>query len=187
VGFYLEFFRFLAYKGDSFLTPFVMGGNSGFRRDVCRSLPFSDLSVGDDFLFTWELAQRGKVFLFLPSAAVRHMNKTGLRKVLRYQYELGVGACVYRQTVSPTFKSFLEYVPIAIFLSPPFVMLWISALVLRRRGILEWLKFLPLVPFLFLAHCVWASGFFRELLNQKYSRQQVEENGRVAVMPTPER
>ena len=188
VGFYLEFFRFLAYKGTPNHTPFFMGGNSGFRRDVCRSLRFNDWRLGgEDFIFTWQLAQRGKTLLFLPSVVVRHMNKTGVRKVLRYQFWLGSGACLYRQTVSPTFKSFLEYVPIAIFLSPPFIMLWISALVLRRRGILEWLKFLRLVPFLFLAHCVWASGFFRELLNQKYARQQVEENGRVAVMPTPER
>ena len=186
VGFYLEFFRFLGYKGTPVRTPFVMGGNSGFRRDICRSLPFPDASVGDDFLFTWDLVQRGKVLLFLPSTVVRHMNKTGFRKVLRYQYDLGVGACVYRQTVSPTIRSWLERVPIAIFLSSPFVMLWISSVVLQRGSIVQWLKFFPLLPFLFLGHCVWAAGFFRELLNHKRSRSHVEENGQTAAMPTPE-
>ena len=184
IGFYLEFFRFLAHKGTPYQTPFVMGGNSGFRRAVCQSLPFNNLSVGDDFLFAWKLVQQKKELLFLPSAAVRHMNKTGFRKVLGYQYQLGRGACFYRQSVSPKLSSFFERFPLAIFLTPPLVMCWISFIVLKRRHLTGWIKFVPLVPLLLFAHFVWASGFFRELLNHRYSNQHVIKRDHKAAMAT---
>ena len=89
VGFYLEFFRLLEYNGKSYPTLFLMTGNAGFRRDVFKSTQFCDMSLGEDFLFNWQLTKQGKVLLFLPSVSVRHINKTGLRRVLRYQYALG--------------------------------------------------------------------------------------------------
>lgn len=172
VGFYLEFFRFLAYKGPPRFTSFFMGGNSGFRKSICQSHPFSDASVGDDFLFTWKLVHSGKPLLFLPSAVVRHINKTGIRKVLDYQYQLGLGACVYRQTVSPSLSSYMKRIPPAIFLSTIVVLLWIGCLVLKRQPMVEGIKFLLLLPILFCGHVVWASGFFQEIV-QTRKRQRV--------------
>jgi len=167
VGFYLEFFRFLACKGPPHFTSFFMGGNSGFRKSVCQSLQFSDASVGDDFLFAWNLSHSGKPVLFLPSAIVRHINKTGFRKVLDYQYQLGLGACVYRQTVSPMLSSYMKRLPPAIFLSSIVVLLWIGCLVLKRQTVFEGIKFFLLLPFLLFGHVVWATGFFREIVRTR--------------------
>ena len=164
VGFYLEFFRFLSYKGPPCFSTFLMGGNSGFRKTVCQSLPFKDASIGDDFLFTWHLVHSGKPLLFVPSAVVRHINKTGLRKVLNYQYQLGLGACAYRQTVSPRLSSSMKRLPPAIFLSSVFVLFWIGCLVLKREKVFDGIKFFLLLPFLLLGHVVWATGFFREIM-----------------------
>ena len=164
VGFYLEFFRFLSYKGAPCFSTFLMGGNSGFRKTVCQSLPFCDASIGDDFLFTWNVAHSGRALLFVPSAVVRHINKTGLRKVLHYQYQLGLGACAYRQTVSPRLSSSMKRLPPAIFLSSVFVLFWIGCLVLKRQKVVDGIKFFLLLPFLLFGHVVWATGFFRETM-----------------------
>ena len=85
-GFYLEFFRFLGFEGKAQRTPFFVGGNSGFKKEIFTALPtyhrYEEDSVGEDFIFNWELRKKGKLLLFLPSVCVKHLNKTGLRKVL---------------------------------------------------------------------------------------------------------
>jgi len=183
VGFYLEFFRFLAYKGLPRFTSFLMGGNSGFRKSVCQSHPFSDASIGDDFLFTWNLVHSGRPLLFLPTAVVQHINKTGFRKVLDYQYELGLGACVYRQTVSPMLSSYMKRLPAAIFLSSIVVLLWIGCLVLKRQTMFEGIKFFLLLPFLFFGHVVWATGFFREIVRTR--KLQIHRHRQDPLMEIP--
>lgn len=187
VGFYLEFFRFLTHKGSPYQAYFFMGGNSGFRKEVCQSIPFNDLSVGDDFLFAWNMAKQGKSLMFVPSAVVRHVNRTGLRTVLRYQYLLGKGACRYRQSVSPKLSAFFRWMPYTIFLTPPVVMLWISGIVLKRRNLMGWSSFFPLMPALCLGHLVWAWGFFRELLNQKNTSSPMRGQSSMARVHTAER
>ncbi len=173
VGFYLEFFRFLAYKGKSYPTLFLMTGNAGFRREVFESTQYHDMSLGEDFLFSWRLTKQGKVLLFLPSISIRHINRTGLLHVLRYQYKLGLGACSYRYDVSPRIMRPLESLPILTFLIPIWTMVWIGYAVLRRCGILEFLKFVVLLPLLYIANGVWAVGFYRELRNQKSKGRRV--------------
>ncbi len=167
VGFYLEFFRFLSYKGPPRFSSFFMGGNSGFRKHVCQAFPFRDASIGDDFLFTWNLVHSGKSLLFLPSAVVRHNNRTGFRTVLNYQYQLGLGACVYRQTVSPAFNACLKRLPLAIFFSPLVVLFWIGCLVLKRQPLVEGMKFISLLPVMLLGHVIWATGFFQEIMRTR--------------------
>ena len=175
-GFYLEFFRFLVSHDKPYATLFLMGGNSGFRRDEFRSARYRETSVGDDIMFTWQLVKKGKHLLFLPSATVKHMNKTGWMKVLRYQYKLGVGACGYRYNTSPHLMYHLERLPVLTFLIPVAVMVWIGCTVLRRCGILEFLKLLALLPLLYIANNVWAIGFYRELKNQRSNRKTTRED-----------
>ena len=50
---------------------------------------------------------------------------------------------------------------------PVGIMAWIGSIVLRRRGVLEFLKFLALLPFLFIANNFWAVAFYRQLRNQE--------------------
>jgi len=161
IGFYLEFFRFLAYRGSPYRTAFLMGGNSGFRKQVCRSQRYMDGNLGDDFLFSWQLAMRGKNLLFLPSTSVRHLNKTGLKRVLAYQYELGKAACFYRRTVSPRVMSIFRRFPVFALALPAAIIPWVGYTVLQRRGFFEILKFIAMVPLLLVAHLVWLKGFYR--------------------------
>ena len=186
VGFYLEFFRFLKHKGSPYQAYFFMGGNSGFRKEVCQSIPFKDLSVGDDFLFAWNMAKQGKSLMFVPSAVVRHVNRTGLRTVLRYQYLLGKGACLYRQVVSPTLSKFFKRIPFAIFLTSPLVLFWMSGIVLRRRNVAGWVTFGLLIPVLLLTHFVWAWGFFREVMNPSDARSSMGRPDKGTIMSPSE-
>ncbi len=173
-GFYLEFFRFLGFEGKAQRTPFFVGGNSGFKKEIFTALPtyhrYEEDSVGEDFIFNWELKKKGKLLLFLPSVVVKHLNKTGLRKVLSYQYKLGQGAYVYRSRVSPRIIRFLERLPVLSFFIPIAVMPWLGSMILRRNGILAFFKFLILLPLLYGANNVWALGFYRELTSQKFKK-----------------
>ena len=171
-GFYLEFFHFLANGERPCATPFFMGGNSGYRKEVFRTngtynLFNEDGIPGEEFIFNWKLMKKGKVLMFLPSVAVRHLNKTGLLKVLRYQYKLGIGAYSYRCDTSSDIMSLFKHLPILAFFIPFGIMVWIGSTVLRRRGVLEFLKFVVLLPFLYMGNNVWAMGFYRELKKGK--------------------
>ncbi len=170
-GFYLEFFRFLANGERPYATPFLMGGNSGFRKEVFRTHGtyhrFNDESISEDFIFNLQLRKKGKVLMFLPSVTVRHLNKTGLLKVLRYQYKLGMGAYSYRCDTSSSIMSLFKNLPTLAFFMPFGMMVWIGSIVLRRRGVLEFLKFVILLPFLYMANNAWAAGFYRELIRNK--------------------
>ncbi len=169
VGYYLEFFRFFAHDGKPHSTPYLVGGNCGFRREVFRTARYGDISVGDDFTFNWELMNQGRELLFVPSIAIEHLNKTGLSDVLRYQYKLGLGACSYRSDLSPRIMGVLRRLPILVVFMPLAVMAWIGGTVLRRRGFLEFVKFVLLSPFALVANCVWAAGFLRGLVTKKGS------------------
>lgn len=166
-GFYLEFFRFLPYKGKSYQTIFLMTGNAGFKREVFTNTKYPDLSLSEDFLFNWQLKQQGRILLFLPFVSVTHMNRTGLKQVFNYQYKLGKSACFYRSQVSPGTMRVFKKLPILSYSIPFAIMIWIGYIVLRRRGILEFLKFVILFPLLFLANTVWAYGFHKQLKDKK--------------------
>jgi cellulose synthase/poly-beta-1,6-N-acetylglucosamine synthase-like glycosyltransferase len=186
VGFYLEFFRFLPFDGKPHPTLFLVGGNSGFRREIFRSIRYQDASVGDDFTVSWQLAREGKRLLFLPSVSVRHLNKTDWRKVLHYQYKLGMAACSYRSQVSSNLVRHLEKLPILTFFMPLAVLSWIGFVVLRRRGILEFLKFAVLLPFLYVANNFWALGFYQALKNRQSERKRIIQKAEETYSSTSE-
>jgi hypothetical protein len=64
----------------------------------------------------------------------------------------------------------LETVPVLVFGIPFAVMPWIGWTVLRRRGILELLKFIALLPVMFVGNGSWAFGFYRELMKRQSLR-----------------
>jgi len=162
-GFYLEFFRFLAYKGRPGPARFLVGGNSGFRRDILAGMRYSDHSVGEDMLFSSRLAKSGKHLLFLPTASVRHLNRRGLRTVLDYQRKLGAGAFFYRSRDSPEKLRLLRAAPPLIFLMPFAIMVWIGCSILWRRRITDFLRFAAILPLCLLANTAWACGFYEAL------------------------
>jgi glycosyltransferase involved in cell wall biosynthesis len=171
VGFYLEFFHFLPYDDMPYLTPFLIGANCGFRKEVFKNARFCDnydeKRIGEDFYFTWQLSQQGKKIIFVPSISVRHLNRKGLLKVLRYQYKLGLSACCYRYLVSPEIMRHFIKLPFLIFFLPIAMIPWIGSFVLRRLGIIELVKFMTMFPLLYVGNYIWAAGFYRELLIKK--------------------
>jgi glycosyltransferase involved in cell wall biosynthesis len=165
--YYLEFFRALPCKAKPYESPYLIGGNCGFRRNVFEIARYTDPPTADDWIFNWELLSKGKILYFLPMASVTHLNKTGLKRVFHYQYRLGLGACVYRSMVSPDDVRIFRQFPFLAFLIPAVIVPRIGGLVLIRRGIFEFFKFVLLLPMLWVANTVWAAGFYRELMNQK--------------------
>jgi len=163
VGFYLEFFRFLEYNGRPRPTRFLVGGNSGFRRDVLKDIEYLDHPGGEDMLLSWLLALQGRNLLFLPRAAVKHQNRTGFRRVVGYQRQLGRGAFLYRSLESPRSIRLLRAAPPLICLMPFAVMIWIACTLLLRRRIADLLRFAVILPACFIANAAWASGFYESL------------------------
>jgi cellulose synthase/poly-beta-1,6-N-acetylglucosamine synthase-like glycosyltransferase len=162
MGFYLEFFRFLAYDGEPRPARFLMGGNSAFRRDVLSGVEYVEHSTGEDMLLSSRLARDGRKLLFLPRAAVKHLNRTGFRRVLGYQVKLGRGAFLYRSADSPDQVRLLRSLPLLTFLMPLGMLPWIGFSLLRRQ-LADFLRFLVVAPICLVANTGWAFGFFQAL------------------------
>jgi cellulose synthase/poly-beta-1,6-N-acetylglucosamine synthase-like glycosyltransferase len=159
-GFYLEFFRFVASNAQPASSRFLVGGNSGFRRDVLAGIEYANHSTGEDMLISARLARSGKRLWFVPRASMLHLNRTGFRTVFSYQYKLGQGAFLYRSAVSHGMVRPLRAFPPLVFLAPFVVMPWIVMVLLRRRRFLDFLRFLFTLPVAFAANFWWAAGFY---------------------------
>lgn len=167
IGYYLEFFRVLPGGNRPCEMPFLVGANCGFKRSVFELARYPDRMPADDWIFNLELVRQGKKLFFLPGAVVTHLNKTGLAKVLRYQYKLGAGACMYRSDYFPETLRPFRVLPLLSFLIPAFILPRIGATVLKRGGFLEFAKYLGLLPVLWIANTVWAAGFYREIKDSR--------------------
>ncbi|MEZ4706699.1 MAG: glycosyltransferase [Caldilineaceae bacterium] len=167
VEYYLEFFRFISHKGEAYSSPFLLGGNSGYKKEVFNSVRYkTDVSFGSDYLLSWPLAQQGRTLKVLPFATVKHSNTTGFVNVLRKQYKIGVAACDYRTQTSPELIALFKRFPFLVFLLPFAILPWIGMQIIHKRGIPEFGKYLLLTPFLFVANYSWSMGFHKQLTLQ---------------------
>lgn len=162
-GYFLEFFRFLGPRGRARPSPFLLGGTSGYRRSAFDNLGFPESNAGDDFEFSWRLWKRGARLLVVPSIGVVHRNRTGIRRVFRYQYSLGRAAGRYRRTTNPGIVRLLRAFPPIVAVFPPLVLLWVGAHVLTRCRLGEVCRFIALSPLLLCASGAWAAGLMGEL------------------------
>lgn len=167
VGYLLEFFRFLGPRGRARPSAFLVGGNSAYRRSLFEHAGFPDRNAGDDFDFSSRLARQGRKLLVVPGIAITHRNKTGIGRVLRYQYALGRAAGRYRRDVSPRAMRLLSAFPPAAALFPPLVVLWIAAYVARHCRPVAMLRFLVAAPALLCANYVWAWGLAVEIVARR--------------------
>lgn len=176
VGYYLEFFRFFpdrhSKQHDKLeKTDFLVGGNCGFRRILFSKVKyyagFDETKVGEDFYFCWQLLKEGRRLVFAPGISVIHQNKTGMGNVMSYQYKFGIGACYYRQYVSKGIMKIFYRVPLICFLMPLAVIPWIGYFVAKRLGMIEFVKYVIMLPLVFLGNYFWAYGFFGELKRLK--------------------
>lgn len=163
VGYYLEFFRFVGGEEAPAESEFLVGGNSGYRREVLQQHLYLDENAGEDILFSWALARMGKTLRFVPQASVKHSNRTGFKTVWQYQRKLGRAAFQYRSVVSPGSVAILRNLPFLVWGIPFLALLWISSLFLVRRLYSDLAKFLILSPLCLWAHSGWALGFLDEI------------------------
>jgi glycosyltransferase involved in cell wall biosynthesis len=170
-GFYLEFFRFLARDREPFPVRFLVGGNSGFRREVFQDTCYSDDSLGEDMVFSWQTSSNGRL-ISIPLGQIRHLNRTGFRHFLAYQRKIGRACVMYRSVISPGAIRIFRYFPIASLLLPFVMIPWIAGVTLFRGRARDFLSFLFLSPLCFVGSLAWAWGF-REAINQNVCRERV--------------
>ena len=172
VGYYLEFFRFFPDRHSKYndrleKASFLVGANCGFKRTLFDKIKyydgFDETKVGEDFYFCWQLLQKAKQISFAPGIFVRHQNRTGLARVMRYQHKFGIGACYYRYHVSKGVMKIFLKIPWISFLMPFAVIPWIGYYVLKRLGKIELIKYIIMLPLVFLGNFFWTYGFFRQI------------------------
>ena len=110
-------------------------------------------------MLSLQLFNSGRRLLFVPAAAVAHQNRTGWRRVLRHQRQLGAGAYFYRSHYSPAAIRVLIALPSLVLLTPLGVMLWIGWTILWRRRLADFLRFGVTLPLCLVANSAWALGF----------------------------
>jgi glycosyltransferase involved in cell wall biosynthesis len=162
-GFYLEFFRFLTHSGAPEPACLLVGGNSGFRREILAGIRYAARPPGEDFLFSLQLFESGRRLLFVPAASVAHQNRRGLRRVVQHQRQLGIGAYSYRSHHSPAAVRLFRALPLLVFLMPFGVLLWIGWTILWRRRFDDLLRFGATLPLSLVANAAWATGFYGAL------------------------
>lgn len=129
-----------------------------FRR--CGGFP-TKFQPGEDTVLYARLREAGLTQFFCAAAEVRHYNPSGVRHYLGHQYKLGQWSAVCRRVLPLRGHLATRFWPLA-------PALWIGRLYLIvtrvwRKGGIELLKALPLLPGMVLGLLVWNVGFIRGL------------------------
>lgn len=145
----------------------VATANIGYRHDVLeRHGGFDeDIRMSEDTLFNWKISSAGEQILFDPAIEVTHLNRTGWKRVLTYQVDLGrFSAAARKRGVLP--GQILIRHPSLILLMPFVRTLnaakWLAAHDRRTLGV-----FLFLSPMFLLAASFWSVGFFQQAIKDK--------------------
>jgi GT2 family glycosyltransferase len=161
----LEFKEFLPTSPERSVTGMATA-NITYRRDVFEAMGGFDetMWLAEDILFNWKLTRAGHTILFDPLMRVTHLNRTGWRNVLAYQYSMGRMSAIARRKGGLPGDWMLRF-PALIALAPlgrvARAAAWLSKF--DRRLLL---KFLAISPMYFIASSIWSAGFFEEAANQ---------------------
>jgi GT2 family glycosyltransferase len=166
----LEFKEFLPASPERTVTGMATA-NITYRRHVFEAMGGFDetMWLAEDILFNWKLTRAGHTILFDPEARVTHLNRTGWRNVLAYQYNMGRMSAIARRKGRLPGDSLLRY-PALIGLAPLGRVARAAAWLFRfDRQLL--LKFLAISPVYFIASSIWSAGFFQEAASQLANSQ----------------
>ncbi|MFI5247259.1 MAG: glycosyltransferase, partial [Nitrospirales bacterium] len=141
----------------------VPTANIVYRTEVLRRYGYfeADVPMGEDLLFHWKLSSGGERILFDPAIEATHLNRTGWKKVLFYQVDLGRHSAAARRRGGLPGQILLRHPSLILIM--PFVRFknavkWFALHDWRTLGV-----FLLLSPMYLLAAFFWSVGFYREV------------------------
>ncbi len=135
-------------------------GNVSFTRAIYDEFgPFAGQIKGSDNMYFRKIHGAGRILYWEPRAVIWHRNRTRLRKILRNQYELGVGAAQNRRKNPLRGRIFIRHP----YLLPlmPLVRTGMIGQRLLRYSPLNFLKFVLLLPLVLLCLSGYTAGFWQ--------------------------
>src|SRR5262249_11942598 len=164
LGYLLEFKEFLPSSPKRAVDGMATA-NITYRREVFEAMGGFDetMWLGEDILFNWRLTRAGYTIIFDPELGVTHLNRTGWRNVLTYQYNLGRMSAVARRKGGLPGNLLLRF-PGLIALAP------LGRVARAARWLFEcdrrlFFKFVAISPMYLIASVIWSLGFFQEAAN----------------------
>lgn len=135
-------------------------GNVSFTRAIYNTFgPFANQVKGSDNMYFRKIHASGQLLYWEPKAIIWHRNRTQLRKILRNQYELGVGSAQNRKKNPVQGRIFIRY-PFLIPLIPVVRLFTIGQRILRYSPV-NFLKYLLILPLVLLGLSWYTAGFWR--------------------------
>ncbi len=165
VGYLIEFREFMPETPERFTTS-IPSANIVYRRDALERYGCFDekIEFAEDISLNWKLYSAGERLLFDPTIEVTHCNRTGWKKVLLYQVELGRTSALARRRYDLPGRIVLDYPPLIAFM--PFVRTFRAAQWLVKHNKKMLLLFFLISPLYMLAATFWSYGFLREVLHE---------------------
>jgi len=159
-GYLLEFKEFMPTTPMR-LERTVPTANVMYRREVLErhGLFDEDMRESEDVLFNARVNQAGELILFDPAIEVTHLNRTGWKRVLTYQLDLGESSAEARKRSEIGGNLLLRY-PLLIMLMP-FVRCLRAATWLAGNDKRALAVFLMISPMYLIASGFWSAGFFK--------------------------
>ncbi|HOZ23017.1 MAG TPA: hypothetical protein PLO28_14600, partial [bacterium] len=134
-------------------------GNVSFSRDIYQEYgPFANQVKGSDNMYFRKIHGSGQVLYWEPKAVIWHRNRTKLKKILRNQYELGIGSAQNRRKNPVAGRIFVRY-PVLIPLIPAVRIFTIGQRLLRYSP-LNLLKYVVMLPLVLLCLIWYTAGFW---------------------------
>jgi len=160
LGYLNEFSSFMPAMKPGFVTA-TATANVCYKRKLFQNQQFIDSSfAGEDTVFHWTILENGGNLFFDPEIKVTHLNKTGLKNILKHQLRIGEGAGLARTVMKK--DPVLVHYPILCILVLP----WIRLLRMNKRIFLNdkklWKKMIYF-PLSLLISYSWCIGFYRSI------------------------
>jgi GT2 family glycosyltransferase len=168
--YFLEFLRhFPTRKAGLRDDNFLIGCNSAYRAEVLAAVPFPDLTLGEDVIFSHELRQAGVRIVYDSTVEVRHHNRQGWGEFFSYNRKMGRSAAMYHGVLRRWWATPFFTVPVLAYLAPIAVLPSIAVDLLRSRwsyfGV-----FVILSPMCLLGNLAWAHAFRQQVLESRRAR-----------------
>ncbi len=134
-------------------------GNVSFTRAIYQEYgPFAGQIKGSDNMYFRKIHGNGQPLYWEPKAVIWHRNRTRLKKILRNQYDLGVGSAQNRKKNPVQGKIFVRY-PVLIPLIPLVRVFTIGQRILRYSPF-NFLKYVLMLPLVLLCLIWYSAGFW---------------------------